>query len=250
MSHSFAIKLPLTTLQEVDSTNNYAMARINEGSVTSGQAWLALYQTSGKGQRGKPWQSNPGENIMMSIALKPNGLLLADQFMLSSSVALGSYDFVKNYAGDATRIKWSNDIYINDKKAGGILIENLIRGNKWMYAVAGIGINLNQESFSPDVPNPVSLCQITGRKHDLLKMAEELYNCIMNRISLMHPKGYEQLLEEYNRRLYRRGEKQWFLSKRGKFEAMIKGVENDGKLVLENDGKLTSVSFGEVSFII
>lgn len=250
MSHSFASKLPLIALQEVDSTNNYAMARIKEGGVISGQAWLALHQTSGKGQRGKQWQSKPGANIMMSIAIKPNGLLLADQFMLSSSIALGSYDFVKNYAGNTTRIKWSNDIYINDKKAGGILIENVIRGNKWMYAVAGIGINLNQESFSPDLPNPVSLCQITGRKHDLLKMAEELYSCIMHRLSLMHPKDYEQLLKEYNLRLYRSGEKQLFLSKRGKFEAIIKGVENDGKLVLENDGKLTGVSVGEVSFII
>lgn len=250
MPHSFASKLPLTVLQEVDSTNNYAMAYINENGVISGQAWLALHQTSGKGQRGKQWQSKPGENIMMSIALKPHRLLLADQFMLSSSIALGSYDFVKNYAGSATRIKWSNDIYINDKKAGGILIENVIRGSKWMYAIAGIGINLNQESFSPDLPNPVSLCQITGRKYDLMKMAEELYNCIIDRLSLMHPKGYEQLLKEYNLRLYRSGKRQLFLSRSGKFEAIIKRVEKDGKLILEKNGKLTSVHFGEVSFII
>lgn len=250
MLHSFVSKLPLTILQEVDSTNNYAMTCINENDVISGQAWLALHQTSGKGQRGKQWQSKPGENIMMSIAFRPSGLLIADQFILSSSIALGSYDFVKNYAGSATRIKWSNDIYINDRKAGGILIENVIRGNKWMFAVAGIGINLNQESFSPDLPNPVSLCQITGRKHDLLKMAEELYSCIMDRLFLMRPKDYEQLLKEYNLRLYRRGEKQQFVSKREKFEATIKRVEKDGKLVLEKDGKLTSVNFGEVSFII
>lgn len=250
MKHPFISKPFLTILQEVDSTNNYAMARINEGVVVNGRAWLALNQTSGKGQRGKQWQSRQGENIMISIALKPGGLLLTDQFMLSVSVALGSYDFVKNYAGSATSIKWSNDIYINDKKAGGILIENIIRGKDWMYAVAGIGINLNQENFSPDLPNPVSLCQVTGRKYDLPEMAGELYACVMNRFSHLQPENYSRLLEEYNLRLFKKGKRQIFLSEKGKFEATIREVEKDGKLVVEKDGKLRRVDFGEISFII
>ncbi|MGH2642531.1 MAG: biotin--[acetyl-CoA-carboxylase] ligase [Chitinophagaceae bacterium] len=242
--------LHLNILQEVDSTNNYAMARINERGVMTGTAWLALHQTSGKGQRGKLWQSKPGENILLSIAIKPDGLLLTDQFMLSSSVALGSYDFVKNYAGRETSIKWSNDIYINDKKAGGILIENIIRGNDWMYSVAGIGINLNQEKFSPDLPNPVSLYQVTGKKFELLKMAEDLHHCVMNRISHLHSQKHSQIIEEYNSRLYHRGKKQQFFSKEGRFQAIIKRVEKDGKLILEKDGKLIGINFGEVSFII
>lgn len=248
----FSISKPsLTVLQKVDSTNNYAMACVNDRDVLNGTAWLALHQTSGKGQRGHVWQSKPGENIIMSLALKPRGLFLSNQFMLSMAVALGSFDFVKKYAGKNTAIKWSNDIYIGDKKAGGILIENVIRGNKWIYAVAGVGLNLNQESFSPALPNPVSLFQITGKKYDLIKMAEELREYIMDRFAHLQPSAYEQLMHEYVSRLYHLGIKQQFLTKEGEvFEAVIKGVEKNGKLILEKGGKLININFGEVSFII
>lgn len=251
MPHFSISKPSLMILQKVDSTNNYAMACINDRDVSNGTAWLALHQTSGKGQRGHEWQSEPGENIIMSLALKPRGLFLSNQFMLSMAVALGSYDFVKKYAGTNTTIKWSNDIYIGDKKAGGILVENVIRGNKWIYAVAGIGLNLNQENFSPALPNPVSLSQVTGKKYDLIKMAEELQEYIMDRFAHLRPAAYEQLMHEYVSRLYHLGIKQQFLTKEGKvFEAVIKGVEQDGKLILEKGERLINVNFGEISFII
>src|SRR5690242_12101775 len=119
---------PLIALPEVDSTNNYAMARIAEGPVKEGTTWFAWKQTAGKGQRGRPWQSQPGENVLLSTVLRPFRLLPSQQFMLSAAVALGVSDLVSMYAGAAVKIKWSNDVYIGDKKAGGVLIENVIRG--------------------------------------------------------------------------------------------------------------------------
>lgn len=240
----------LHVLNEVDSTNNYAMARINEGEVKHGTAWMTLHQTSGKGQRGRRWESNPGENILMSIVMRPRLMKISEQFLLSAAVALGTYDFVKNFGGASTKIKWSNDLYIHDKKAGGILIENVIRGNDWKYAIAGLGINVNQENFPSNLLNPVSLFQITGKKYDVLQLGKDLYYYVMNRIAPLISGKKNNLSEEYCACLYHMGKNQKFSSGNKPFEAIIEGVETDGRLILKRGGKTERFAFGEISFVI
>lgn len=240
---------PFYILDTVDSTNNYAMEQVNTGAVTPGTAWFAMLQTAGKGTRGKPWISPPGENIMISIALEPTMLPLSRQFMLSVAVALGAADFFARYAGDETGIKWSNDIYWRDRKAGGILIENVLRGNTWQYAITGIGLNINQTAFPPHLPNPVSLKQITGKEWDTVALAQDLCTFLHTRIGQLHPAQYNDLLDEYKSRLVRMNKSGLYRMNGEIFEGTIRDVLPDGKLCLEKEGNILQLGFGEVEFI-
>nr|MDQ6904839.1 biotin--[acetyl-CoA-carboxylase] ligase [Bacteroidota bacterium] len=124
-----------TILERVDSTNNYAMALIKKDLATSGEAVFAMEQTSGKGRRGKSWQSEKGENIMLTICAEMQWLRVQQQFQVSVAVAIGCVAFFSKYLKENIKIKWPNDIYINDSKAGGVLIENVIHGSLWQWAI-------------------------------------------------------------------------------------------------------------------
>lgn len=240
---------PFITLSEVDSTNNYAMARIAEGPVQEGTTWFAWRQTSGKGQRGRRWESEPGENIMLSVILKPLTLRPSEQFMLSASVALALRDLVGGYTSRPVTIKWSNDIYIGDKKTGGILIENVIRGNAWSYAIVGIGLNVNQVRFPSHLPNPGSLREVTGVRYDVLEVAGELCKFLGKRYLQLTAERFPLVLSEYAASLYRLGQTQRFQRGQEIFSATIEGVEKDGRLRLETGGRRLTVDFGEVTFL-
>ena len=241
---------PFYILDEVDSTNNYAMAQVNSGQVTSGTAWFTSNQTAGKGTRGKQWLAQPGDISALTIALQPAMLPLSRQFMLSAAVALGTTDFFASHAGDETIIKWPNDIYWRDRKAGGILIENVLRGNIWQYAIIGIGLNINQAAFPPELPNAVSLRQITGKTHQAENLARELCTFLDKRIRQLQPANYETLLSEYNSRLFRWQQPGLYRKDGEIFEGIIRDVLPDGHLCLERNGQILQLGFGEVEFII
>lgn len=218
---------PFIELPTVESTNNYAMALAHKGLVTNGTAFFAHHQTAGKGQRGKRWTSNPGENITLSIVLEPWGYNLSTSFLLSATIALGCYHFFKNYAGDDCRIKWPNDIYWNDRKAGGILIENLIREGLWKVAVIGIGMNINQTSFDLDT-RPVSLKQITGKNYPTIDLAMDLCKYLNFHYHRLQQSG---VMKEYNDALYKRGEIVRLKKDNAVFETTIKKVSPQGTLL-------------------
>src|SRR5689334_18574603 len=178
------------------------MRQIQAGLANHGATWFALEQTAGKGQRGKSWLTTPNLNIMLSAVVTP-GLLPTRQFLLSATLALACYDFYKKYAGDETHIKWPNDVYWRDRKAGGILIENVFRGADWLYAVVGIGININQVQFDPSLPNPVSLKQITGKDFDAVQLAEALCEALEVRFQTLVNSGADSILNEYQQVLYK-----------------------------------------------
>jgi len=240
---------PFYILDSVDSTNNYAMEQVNTGLVTSGTAWFAMEQTAGKGTRGKQWSSPKGENIALTVALEPTMLPLSRQFILSVAVALGAADFFTKYAGDETGIKWSNDIYWRDRKAAGILIENVLRGNTWQYAIIGIGFNINQAGFPPHLPNAVSLKQITGKNWDAAELAQDLCTFLHARFEQLHPAHYHDLLEEYKSRLVRMNKTGLYRKDGEIFEGIIRDILPDGKLCLEKEGNILQLGFGEVEFI-
>jgi BirA family transcriptional regulator, biotin operon repressor / biotin---[acetyl-CoA-carboxylase] ligase len=236
-------------LASVDSTNNYAMARLNEGAVAEGTAWFAMEQTAGKGQRGKAWLSPPGENILLSTVLQP-ALQLPQQFMLSMAVALGACDFFAHYAGDEAAIKWSNDIYWRDRKAAGILIENVLRGSIWQYAIVGIGVNINAATFPDELANPVSLRQITGREWDTIKLAKELCTFLDRRYRQLQPERMNEMLEEYKNRLFRFNEPAFYRKDGELFQATIRDVLPDGRLKIEKEDKgMLELGFGEIEFV-
>ena len=184
---------PLIELSTIDSTNIYAMAQIKAGLAKSGSCYTADFQTNGKGQHGRVWESSKGQNLLCSYILELNTLdalknwTPADQIGFSAAIALGARAFFAAFAGSETKIKKPNDIYFSDRKAGGILIENLVRGQEWTWAVIGIGMNINQTEFSPEAlnsvsSNPISLQEITNQSWDIKKMQQHLSEALNNAI--------------------------------------------------------------------
>jgi BirA family biotin operon repressor/biotin-[acetyl-CoA-carboxylase] ligase len=244
IGHSFV------ELQSVDSTNNYAMGQVHAGLASHGTMYFAHDQWAGKGQRGKAWTSTPGENIIVSTVLEPVNLPLILQFPLSVSVALACHDLFSRYAGaDDTAIKWPNDLYWRDRKAGGILIENSFEGHRWAYAIAGTGININQTRFSDTARNPVSLKQITGRSFDAVGLAKELGGFLETRYQMLLSGRIDDLIEEYNHRLFRRDQAVRLKKDQAVFETVVKRVTPQGELVTL-DSLERHFGFGEVEWLI
>jgi BirA family biotin operon repressor/biotin-[acetyl-CoA-carboxylase] ligase len=232
----------------VDSTNNYAMARALDGTASHGTLVFAHDQFAGKGQRGRTWTSRPGENIILSAVLEPVALAPAAAFSLSVAVALACHDLFSRYAGpEATTIKWPNDLYWNDRKAGGILIENHFQGDRWRYAIAGMGININQTQFPPEARNPVSLRQITGKTFDSLQLARELGGLLDKRYAELEAGGAAGQLEQYNQRLYGRGREVRLKKGNTAFQTTVLRVSPHGELVTK-DVLERQFTFGEVEW--
>jgi BirA family transcriptional regulator, biotin operon repressor / biotin---[acetyl-CoA-carboxylase] ligase len=237
-------------LGSVDSTNNYAMARAAAGSASHGTLYFAYDQWAGKGTRGRTWTSKPGENIILSAVLEPVALVSSQAFALSATVALACHDLFSRYAGtEATRIKWPNDLFWSDRKAGGILIENSFRGDRWAFAVAGMGININQTEFPGTAANPVSLRQITGQSYDAVQLARELGTCLDRRYRELTSGGISTLLARYNTWLYRLGQEVRLRKDNVAFDTVITGVSPQGHL-LTKDALEREFSFGEVEWVI
>ena len=184
---------PLIELSTIDSTNIYAMAQIKAGLAKSGSCYTADFQTNGKGQHGRVWESSKGQNLLCSYILELNTLdalknwTPADQIGFSAAIALGARAFFAAFAGSETKIKKPNDIYFSDRKAGGILIENLVRGQEWTWTVIGIGMNINQSAFSSAAvnkvsSNPISLQEITNQSWDIKKMQQHLSEALNDAI--------------------------------------------------------------------
>lgn len=236
-------------LTVVDSTNIYAMDRLQANLAAHGAAFFAHHQTAGKGQRGKTWSDEAGNNIALSVIIDPSFLFLSNQFPLSVMVAAGCYDFFSKYAGDETSIKWPNDLYWRDRKAGGILIENQVRGNKWQGAVAGMGININQASFSETLKNPVSLKQITGKNYDVIALAKELCICLDFRYQQLQSGQTALLHDFYNRHLYQKDRQVKLKKDNRSFICTIQEVSLTGELVVAN-GPQERFRFGEVEWVL
>ena len=115
-------------------------------------------QTAGRGQRGNSWESEPHKNLTFSVLLKPQHIIAREQFYISEIVSVAIVNTLRKYIIDQPiAIKWPNDIYVNDDKICGILIENTLSGYSISQSIAGIGININQQTFLSNAPNPISL---------------------------------------------------------------------------------------------
>ena len=238
-----------TILDTVDSTNNYAMGRVDAGLAKHGMLWFTKEQTAGKGQRGKTWATEKEKNIAMSLVLEPARLKITNQFHLNAAVALSCFDFFLKYGGDETKIKWPNELFWRDRKAGGILIENKFQGKVWKWAVVGIGININQIKFDAFLINPVSLKQITGKSYNTVDLANELYVLLMKNLGELKTKNVLILMELYNEHLYKINKKVTLKKGGVKFETVIKEVSAQGRLITV-DAIEREFTFGEVEWVL
>jgi BirA family biotin operon repressor/biotin-[acetyl-CoA-carboxylase] ligase len=202
-------------------------------------------QTAGRGQRGRKWLAAKNENILVSVILDTTPVPFRQPFRLNALVALSAINFFTKYAGDECSIKWPNDIYWRERKAGGILIETMGNG-KW--AIAGIGININQTSFPPELLNPVSLKQITGRSFDPVALAKELVQEVIVRFDQFMNSNFEDLVQAYSSFLYKKNAVVKF--KRGNyvFEARVLGITEEGNLVISHTEEET-IKYGETEWL-
>jgi BirA family biotin operon repressor/biotin-[acetyl-CoA-carboxylase] ligase len=240
---------PFIELPSVDSTNIYAMQQAHARLATPGTVYFAHEQTRGKGQRSKSWQSEKGKNLIMSAVVRPPVSQIDQLFVLSAATAVACCEFLKSFAGDETAIKWPNDIYWNDRKAGGILIENIILGHTWEYAIIGIGMNINQTAFDQSLPNPVSLKQITGKNFNIIEMAKALCEHLNLQVSKIDNAENNEIMENYNALLYKLG-RQIQLDRSGeKITGELSGVNINGELLIKGN-KNESIAFGTAQWLI
>jgi len=223
------------------------MRLIDADTALPGLTIVTREQTAGRGQRGRKWADNPGESLLMSIVVRPKQT--ADrQFPFSAIVATSIVEVLQNfYENWDVRIKWPNDIIINDKKAGGILIENVLRGSLWAYAIIGFGLNINQRTLGDELPYATSLAREAGKAFDI----EEMRNAIREKILLnVYSEASEtSVMELYNEYLYRRNSLQSFMAGDNEWMAEVCEVGGDGQLrVRLEDGSYTAYTHGTVNW--
>ncbi|MEG1405177.1 MAG: biotin--[acetyl-CoA-carboxylase] ligase [Alistipes sp.] len=234
-------------IEQTSSTNDDA----RRAEYTHGDVIWAEEQRAGRGQRGHAWSSPRGENLTFSVVLQPTFLPVTEQFLLSEAVALALTDTFAHYAIDA-RIKWTNDIYVGDRKLVGILIEHNYAGQQLSRTIAGVGINVNQGAFDPLLPNPVSMTQLTGLQYD----RSEVLNCFCEQLAARYAQlergEKERLQADYIARMYRLNERHPFRTPDGTLTyAAIRGVRASGELILRHDdGAEKEYLFKEVEFVL
>jgi BirA family transcriptional regulator, biotin operon repressor / biotin---[acetyl-CoA-carboxylase] ligase len=240
---------PIIELETVDSTNNYAMALVHAGVAQHGTAVLAHHQTAGKGQRGKSWVMDKGKNLSFSAVLRPDFLKPIQGFHLLATVAVTVHQLLVLKIGEEACIKWPNDMYWRDRKTGGILIENVFRGNEWPWAVVGIGLNLNQTSFPSFLTKAASLKQITGKEYNANELAIEIQTALLQAIHNLKTNGFEQFYNLYNANLFKHHQKVKLRKETRVFETIIQSVNKQGQLVTGIDVE-ECFGFGEVEWVV
>jgi len=213
----------------------------------------AREQRAGRGQKGNHWESEPGKNLTFSIFLRPDGIPVRSQFSISEAIALGICESLAAF-GIGAKVKWPNDIYVGSRKICGILIEHSIMGTEIMYSVAGAGVNVNQQTFLSDAPNPVSMIQLKRTEFDLKEVRNRISDCIERKLKLISSvEGRTRIHEEFLGNLYR-GDGMFYLYEETRtcriFEAKIAGVEPIGCLLLEDhEGLCHRYAFKEIRFV-
>ena len=256
MAQTILSRLPqwLAHFDTLESTNNYAMHLIDDGMAQHGQGIWADFQSKGKGQRGNTWLDHAG-NLKFSLIVTP-AKHLQTPFQLSMLVAATLARYLKIILPEACQIavKWPNDIYINDKKACGLLIENVFRGAQWSFAVIGIGLNVNQTDFPEELQHKATSLSFAsgGRLFDLLEIITDLRHGILNRFLSPDSLSAAQLLEDYNRLLYRKDALVMFRERQSgrTFEAVVEGVQEDGRLLLRLSEGLQLFGYGSLEWLL
>jgi len=235
--------------RSLESTNTCALQCLKATELQEGTVICTDFQTAGKGHQSNRWESEDGKNLLFSIILYPSSVRPDEQFFISMTMSLGIYDFLHNLVPDV-RIKWPNDIYVKNDKIAGMLIENSVMGETIENCIAGIGININQEKFSRDIPNPVSLKMITGKESDTRTCLKEALNYIDIRYKQLLYGNRGLIRDEYVSLLYRAGEWHAYRAEGNIFKGKIKGISETGSLKIEReDTSVSEFSFKEVDYI-
>lgn len=261
-------------IAETHSTNTLLREKIAKGEWPECERFLrAGFQTAGRGQTGNGWESEADKNLLFSVLL--NNTRIEDQFTLSVSISVALHVFVGSIldfrrvkvglksesSSDELTIKWPNDLYYGDRKLAGILIETGLLNGMIAWAIAGVGLNVNQTEFRSNAPNPVSLKQISGRDYNL----EEMMAQFMSSLDEVQSWSREEQWAYYRAHLYRR-EGFWpyverevngtptmnaDASAQGQFLARIQDILPSGEIVLQTpDGEQKKYHFKQIRYVL
>lgn len=236
--------------ESLPSTNIHAALLLKNEKLPEGTIVYTDYQSAGRGQMGNKWESEDGKNLLISIILFPSMIIPVNQFFISMTLSLGICDFLKRFIPSCS-IKWPNDIYVNNDKIAGILIENSIIDNQIENTIAGIGLNINQVKFLSDATNPVSLSILTGLNYDLPICLNQLTSDLDKRYKQLKSECFSKIKFEYVSQLYRLNEWADYRDQSGSFAGRIISVADDGRLRIERrSGSIIEYFFKEVDFIL
>ena len=237
-------------LAETTSTNTYLATLCQKEVCAELTTVYSSFQSAGRGQRGNSWESEAGKNLLFSFVVYPDFLEAHRQFYLSQVTALALHDVLSTYT-EGISIKWPNDIYWKDRKICGMLIENDLSGVHLYCSVIGIGLNINQEIFRSDAPNPVSLAQITGKTYDREEVLARFLRIFFNYYFLLLQEKEEEIRAAYIAALYHGDGYYSYIDATGRFDACIHAIEPTGHLILRlPDGERRRYAFKEVATVV
>ncbi len=213
---------------------------------------MADFQTAGRGQIGSSWQSEPEKNLLCSFLLYPHILQPDDQFLLAQITSLALVDALRPICPSLS-IKWPNDLYLEERKIGGILIQNQWQGSSLKSSVIGIGLNVNQQSFPIQDLHPHSLRLYTGQEHSVMELFQHISQALDIRYTQLRSGQAEQIRKEYHQNLYALGQIYIFedLVRSKDFTGIIQGVNQNGALRVEDlsTGEIIAFQHKEIRFI-
>ena len=235
----------LVYIPECSSTNSEALRFTDEQGIQDGMVVICRHQFAGRGQAGNRWEAEPGKNLTFSVVLE-NPSDIDRQFHLNIAVSVALAQTIEKISGKQVQVKWPNDLIISGNKLGGILIENVLRGNKIRYSVIGIGLNINQGHF--EIPNVTSLYLLSGINFDLNSLLADLLKELELFIDKLKSREFEWLKKEWLARLYLLNTPYYFKAGTETFLGMITGIDEVGKLEVMVDGRRRYFNFKEISF--
>jgi len=232
------------------STNTHATDLIAKSNPIPGTVISTYNQTDGNGQIGRKWYSDVNKNITTSIILCPSFLSIDKVFYLNIVLSLAVRSVIARLTECEITIKWPNDIYYQNKKLAGLLIQQSLLGKKIVNTVLGYGVNVNQIEFPSHLPNPISIYNIYGVKYDLDQVQKELLQSVEVYYSQLLQHKYVELKKEYLSYMYGRGEVREFVAEGERFSAEILGIDTTGKLSLNRNGKIFHFELNQIQYII
>ncbi len=249
-------EIPITWFDSIDSTNSEARRRLPANAKMS--VYAAKFQTAGRGQRGNKWSSAAGQNLTFSVLLNFShpqmpDLAVRDQFLLSIVASLSVSDLLQKL-NIRNSIKWPNDIYIGRRKVCGMLIENIVGNAGLEHSIIGIGLNLNQTEFPPELVNPTSVLVSSGLRTVPEEVLDDFLDIFSGYMSCLSDiEGINEIRNKYVSRLFGLGVSREYHDclRKVDFTGTIKGISEEGLLLMEMPDKtVANYSFKEVSYII
>ncbi|MBX2816351.1 MAG: biotin--[acetyl-CoA-carboxylase] ligase [Saprospiraceae bacterium] len=236
--------------QSLLSTNDCLLEMVASGEEREGLLITTDYQEKGRGQHLKTWDSKPNMNVLLSFLVRPPSMALRQLFDLNRFVSLAVRKTIEDCRVLGSKVKWPNDVYIDDKKVAGILIQNSIRDQKIGNVVVGIGLNVNQQQWRADIPRATSLRLALGSKLD----REQVLDLLLKNLD-----AYYQIVKEdpdtlkaaYHRHLYQRDKwSAYELANGHVIKGKIEGVDHSGSLMMQlADGTRKQFAHHEITFL-